>query len=373
MRRLALPLAALILGLAASPAGAAPRLVAAFDDPAGDATGPGSYTPPGDTGFRDGDFDLRRLAVYVDGDEVLFEVTLGSTFRPPDTTRRTNQIPLELSNGITLQNVDIYLDTDRSPGSGSGACIPGRRVAFAEGATWEAAVVLTPQPQAARAIAGEAMGEAARRVHFAERLQVTGRTVTARVPAAFLGGLPTAAWGYSVQVSGAAWERSFSLADRVRGKREANAFTLPVLTTPEAFAFGGAPMGETHPRVVDLLLPPGVDQRAALGSFDAEKGTFAKVPFVYATATPTATPTATATATATPTPSLTVADVSGEMVSISGPTEGLRAWQLGRVLSEGGETVARVVVLQVHAGGAVASAVDGKEKIRKGARVSFAP
>jgi hypothetical protein len=172
-----------------------------------------------------------------------------------------------------------------------------------------------------------------------------------------------------VQLSGAAWERSFEAVDRLRGKQEANAFTMPVLSVRQAWAFGGAPMGSAHPRVVDVMLPPSVDQRAVLGSFDGEKGTFAKVPFVYATPTSTPTPTSTS----TPAPALTVADVSGEMVSIAGPTEGLRPWQLGRVLSEGGEAVARVVVLQVHPGGAVASAVEGKEKIRKGARVSFSP
>ena len=48
-----------------------------------------------------------------------------------------------------------------------------------------------------------------------------------------------------------------------------NAFTMPVLSVREAFAFGGAPEGNLHPRVVDVLLPPGVDQKAVLGSFDA--------------------------------------------------------------------------------------------------------
>jgi hypothetical protein len=381
-----LPLA-LALAAVPGPGFAAPgRLVASFDDPAGDATGPGSYAPPGDTDFQDGDFDLRRFAVYLDGDDVVLEVTLGAPFRRPELTLRSGSTPLPLWNGIYLQNVDVYVDTDPAA-AGFSSCIPGRRVAFADGRTWKAAVVLTPQPGPARNVAADAMGPAARHVVFAEGLQTSGRTVTARVPAAALGGEPRRSWGWSVQVSGARWERSFSLTDRFRGGVEADAFTMPVLPLREAWAFGGAPEGRAHPRVVDVLLPPGVDQKTVLGSFDAATGAFARVPFVYAEPPP---PLAGETSLAPPAPGvprpvigagdaagrvappgLTVADVSGDMVSISGSTAGLRPMQLGRVLGPDGATVARIVLVQVLEKGAVASAVDGREKIERGARVEF--
>ncbi|HSB21213.1 MAG TPA: glucodextranase DOMON-like domain-containing protein [Anaeromyxobacteraceae bacterium] len=370
---------ALVLALGAIPGGglAAPRLVASFQDPAGDATGPGSYAPPGDTDFQDGDFDLRRFAVYVDGDDVVLEVTLGAPFRRPELTVRSGSTPLQLWNGIYLQNVDVYVDTD--PGAaGFSSCIPGRRVAFADGRTWKAAVVLTPQPGPARNVAADVMGPAARHVVFAQGLQTSGRTVTARVPAAALGGEPRSTWGWSVQVSGARWERSFSLTDRFRGGVEADAFTMPVLPLREAWAFGGAPAGNAHPRVVDVLLPPGVDQKAVLGSFDAATGAFARVPFVYAEPPPPAPPLAPSVGPAEQArsrgaapPALTVADVSGDMVSISGPPAGIKPMQLGRVLGPDGATVARIVVVQVLDKGLVASAVDGREKIERGARVEF--
>jgi hypothetical protein len=270
----------LLAALPAAPAAA--DLVVAFDDPEGDATGRGSYSPPTDAQFRDGDFDLRRFAVLNDGDEVVFEVTLGATFRRPEVAVRGGSTPLQLGNEVYLQNVDIYLDTDRSPGSGFATCIPGRRVAFAGGRTWEKAVVITPQPRLAAAAAAEALGPAASHVIFAEGLVLRGRTVVARVPAAALGGPARRDWGFSVQVSGARWERSFALADRILGSAEEDAFTMPVVTTPEPWAFGGAPFGKVHPRVVDVLLPEGVDQRAVLGSYDPTTGRYARVPFVYA-------------------------------------------------------------------------------------------
>ncbi len=377
-----LPLA-LALGAIPAAGAAAPRLVASFDDPAGDATGPGSYVPPGDTELQDGDFDLRRFAVYVDGDEVLFQVTLGAPFRRPEVTLRSGSTPLSLWNGIYLQNVDVYVDTDpAAPGFAS--CIPGRRVAFADGRTWKAAVVLTPQPGPAQNVAADAMGPAAGHVLFAQGLQTSGRTVTARFPASFLGGPPRKEWGYSVHVSGARWERTLTLADRVRGGVEPDAFTMPVLPLREAWAFGGAPAGSAHPRVVDVLVPAGVDQKAVLGSFDSATGAFARVPFVYAEPPPQPGPVTPSVASpqgersrGTPTsaaaPTLTVADVSGDMISISGPPAGLRPMQLGRVLGLDGSTVARIVVVQVLERGLVASAVDGRERIERGATVLFDP
>ena len=83
-----------------------------LDDPAGDAWGPGSYQPPTSSEFQNGDFDLQRFEVLLDGDDVLLEVTLGTAIRPPQVTVRENATEVQLWNGIYLQNIDIYIDTD---------------------------------------------------------------------------------------------------------------------------------------------------------------------------------------------------------------------------------------------------------------------
>ena len=383
-----------ILLLCATAAAASPQLVASFDDDAGDATGPGSYLPPRDDAFTDGDFDLRHFAVYSDGDDVLFEVSLGAPIRRPEISQRTNTSAIQLWNNLYLQNIDIYLDTDRAAATGSTACIPGRRVAFESGRTWKRAVVLTPQPGPARAITEDALGKATTaHIFFADSLRVSGRTVTARVPAIFFGGPPRKSWAYSVHVSGAQWERSFSVVDRVRGAREPNAYTMAVLPIPEAWAFGGAPEGNAHPRVVDVLLPAGMDQKAVLGSFDGASGAFARIPFVSAEPAPGAAPDAgpsEAVREAAPSPSpnaapevaspkppapagleLSVAYVAGNLISLSGAAPGIQPMQFGRVLGKDGQMVARVVVVQVVEGGLVVSAVENGDRIARGARVRF--
>ena len=195
-----------------------------------------------------------------------------------------------------------------------------------------------------------------------------------------------------MQVSGAEWERSFSMLDRARSTRELNAFTMPVLPQREAWAFGGAPETGSPPRVVDLLLPPGTDQKTVLGSFNPATGAFARVPFVYAerpaslapapSTAPAPSP-APAPATRTPAPApapprpagpeLTVQYIAGNMISLSGAAAGLQPMQFGRVVGKDGSTIARVVIVQILETGLVVSAVENGEKITRGARVRFDP
>lgn len=366
------PLDLLVAALLCSPLGvaaAAPRVVASLDDPAGDEQGPGSYSLPASGEFQRGDFDLRHFTVSIDGDDVLFEVTLGAPIRPPQVAIRSGSTPVPLDNGVYLQNVDIYVDTG-GEAPGFSRCVPGRRVGFAGGATWKVAVVLAPLPAAAREATVEALGKkAADRVLFAERIQSRGRTLVARLPAAALGGPPRPEWGYAVMISGAAWDRSYAMVAKLRGADEVDALTLPVLPVAERWAFGGAPRGDLYPRVLDVLLPEGADQKAVLGSWDAATRTFARVPFVYAVKP--APPAVAGGATQPPEPLRTVADVAGEVVSISGPPNGLKPLQLGRVVAPDGATVARIVVIQLVDGGLVARAVEGKERVERGARVVF--
>lgn len=382
---------------ASAAAAAEPEVVVDQEDPPGDSDGPGGYSPPSDGDLSGEDFDLRRFAARVDGNDVVLEVTLGARIAAPGSTWRTNSTPIEFTNGLYLQNIDVYVDNDLAPGSGVNVSIPGRRVSFAEGRTWEAAVVLTPQPERARSVIRAALGATAERVTVAQPVSSRGRTIVARIPWARLGGRPKRAWGWSVHVSGAAWERSFAVVDQFKGTYQYDAFTLPVQTTAERWAFGGGPLGRWHPQVVDVLLPPGVDQHQVLSGYSAAKGAFAEVPFVYGTPPP-ALPTldsgietssrtepsvaaAVRLETAPPLALLqpgssvghTVVDVAGDWVSILGPAEGLKPMMLGAVLDSSGTAVARVAVTQVIPGGIVATAIENSDKIRVGARVQFAP
>jgi len=297
---------------------------------------------------------------------VMLEVTLGAAVRRPAVPIREGSTPLPLDAGIYLQNVDVYVDTDPASREGSAAAVPGRRITFADGQTWKAAVVLTPQPAAARAVTREALGASSDRVFFPDRVETRGRTIIARVPTSALGGAPRPEWGWAVVVSGARWDRSYDLQGRLSGRHEPDAFTMPVLAVPERWAFGGAPAGDAYPRVLDVLLPAGADQATVLGAFDASTKRFAAVPFVYGVPPPA--PALVVSSSSSPA-TLTVADVAGDLVTVAGPSAGIGPLQILRVIGPDGETAARLVVEKVLDAGIVARAVEGNARIVRGAAV----
>lgn len=366
-------------------AAAAPEVLVDLEDPPGDADGPGSYSPPTDSELGAANFDLRRFVVRVEPPNLVLEVTLGEPIRPPASLLRTNATPAELKNGIFLQNIDIYVDTDPArPAGGMADGIPGRRVTFAQGRTWKRAVVLTPLPEAVAQVVEGAFGKQAWRVAVPTTVAARGRTVTARVPLSFFGARPSRAWGWSVHVSGCAWERNFQLQELAFGSSGPNAQTMPVSTIAERWMFGGAPLGRYHPLVIDVLVPEGVSQHAMLGSYSNEQKVFARVPFVElqppapeqplppAPPPPSLLPAVPVAATPEPREEgWVVSAVEGDAVSIAGPTMGLRPMMFGQVLDAAGAVLARVVVTRVLPNGVLASLVEAQTKVPPGARVRF--
>jgi len=138
--------------------------------------------------------------------------------------------------------------------------------------------------------------------------------------------------------------------------------------------FGGAPTsnGKAHPFVVDILVPPGTTQAKVLGGFDEKTGAYAQVPFVYGSGVAPQPITVTAVAEKPVGPVLAVADVSGGVVSIKGPSKGVGVMQIGKVLGPDGAPVGRIIVTQVIEGGVVGRAVEGGDQIRPGMGVEFA-
>lgn len=182
---------------------AQPTPLLSIDDPAGDDTGDGSLVYPRDSGYEPGDLDLRSLRVFADGNGLRFEATFANPIRDPATVRGSGMGSEDLSvfarRGFYAFNLDIYLDTDRVPGSGNTVTLPGRRASFDAAHGWEKAIVLTPRPelmarqladtlqQVATAAPGDVAASIAQSVFFATEVKVRGRTVTFMVPTSFIG------------------------------------------------------------------------------------------------------------------------------------------------------------------------------------------
>lgn len=369
----------LVCAALAGPALWGPSLASAADpgfaitDPADDDRGPGHYVHPSGSRFARGLFDLRRFEVVPRADHVELRITVDRPPQKPMEARVSGAQALELSNGIYVQNIDVYVDM--TPGIGEVEGLPGRRIAFHPKQGWELAVTLTPQPYAARAVMRD-WGLPGNQVYVPADVFHEGPTFVARVPHARLGGPPSPAWGWAVTIGGATWEKSFAIADRIADRHALDAFTLPVHTVAQDEAFGGGTIGGLHPQVIDILTPPGISQQRLLSSHDKAARRWATVAMVYpdpaaaeaaghaVTLTDIA-PTPAAAPDAAPA-SARIRDVLETTVVIVDPPAGLTPYRLVEVLDTDGQPVGKLVVTAIRSEFVTATVVEGLGAIRPG-------
>ena len=157
-RRLAPVLAVVLLPLAGPallPAAEArgKPVIFKLEDPRGDDHGDGSLVYPLRDDFEPGDLDLLSFSARAENGGTTFEATFARPVRSPG--RRTIDIGGGNLNdvarfGFYTFNVDVYIDMDRIPGSGSTNMLPGRVAEIAPENAWERAVCLTPRPYEAQ-------------------------------------------------------------------------------------------------------------------------------------------------------------------------------------------------------------------------------
>lgn len=362
------------LWLAPFPASAAPGTSVSLDDPAGDDRGPGHYVYPSGSRFARGAFDLRRFEVVPHGEYTELRVTVARPAQKPIEARVSDAQAIALDNGIYVQNIDVYVDM--TPGMGQVEGLPGRRIGFHPDQGWELAVALTPLPYAARAVI-EDWGLAGTQVYVPADVYHEGPTFVARVPHDRLGGPPQASWGWAVTVSGATWEKSFAVLDRITDRHRLDAFTLPVHTVAQDDAFGGGTIGGLHPQVIDILTPAGLSQKQLLSAHDAETQRFATVAMVYpdpeaaaaaghAVQLPLAPTGAGGATTPEKAPVARIRDVLETTVVIVDPPDGLAPYTLVEVRDGEGARVGKLVITAIRSEFVTATVVEGLGAIRQG-------
>lgn len=296
--------------LAASPA-AARDTIFTLNDPRGDDFGDGSFLYPEGGDLQPGDLDLIKFrASRVEGGTE-FEVTFANTVKKPERRPLDGFIMLTdlARHGFYNLNVDIYIDTDRKPGSGRINTLPGREAEIHPDSAWEKAICLTPRPDAARAElrriwAGEAKREiksekgtvtradmdvakeqiavdVADDVFFPTRIQVSGKSIRFFVPVSFLGGIASADWSYVVAVSGCDLEPGVQTSGANAGYVGVpftGLMILPVKVGGSRYTFGSRePDVDMLPPLADLIVPKGVTQKSVLRSFDVLAGRLAQL------------------------------------------------------------------------------------------------
>jgi hypothetical protein len=298
---------ALIATAAFSPtASAQQRSVTLFTltDVRGDDKGAGDLIYPTRTDFESGDLDLVSLSAEMAEGGTWFTAVLGGTIRKPADTRGAvgpESLDRVARLGFYTFNIDIYIDTDRRPGSGNTATAPGRGVQIDRRDAWEKAVLLTPRPEIARQMmsnnaqrvleeqrraqvgvvtAAEAgsiersvESAVSQRYFFPTKVQVNKREIRFFVSDSFLGGKANPAWAYSVIITASDVEPSQRLIDLPLKDEIFNVMMMPVAPGRAEKTLGVRGRGDINqPPVLDLLNSDATLQSRILTDFDAVAG-----------------------------------------------------------------------------------------------------
>ncbi|CAM2006043.1 glucodextranase DOMON-like domain-containing protein [Acanthopleuribacter pedis] len=280
------------------------------NDPRGDDFGSGGILYPANADFAKGDLDLVRFEARADRKGTLFRVVFANKVRTVGN-RTSRDSPEPLSNFLRHDffnlNVDIYIDTDGVPNSGSATTLPGRRIQLHDHTRWEKTICLTPRPPEARSLlkdyllkarrkqerrrSGNLSREAARALKgeveqlldneffFPRRIRVRGNSIEFLVPNLFLGGKAQPDWRYLVVVSGADPEQrldwSFMGYDGIAG----GLMIMPLARGRAIEQFGLELDADIEqPPIVDVLYPTVDFQKRMLSSFDVNEKQFAALP-----------------------------------------------------------------------------------------------
>ena len=213
--------------------------------------------------------------------------------------------------GFYTLNIDVYVDKDRVPGSGSVEMLPGRRAEIDPANAWEKVICLTPRPfDASDALkrilkanakrqmkamygsvddakldlaAARLEAEIPSKYFFPTRVNVIGPIIRFLVPTSFLGGQAEASWSYVVAVSGADYEQKLDIGGILRITEGATPglMIIPIAYGTWADRFGGADEDDyLLPPLVDISVPEGKKQEAVLSDYDLRSGRPVQLPGV---------------------------------------------------------------------------------------------
>lgn len=294
----------LLLLLAVAPAFAG-KAIFTLADPRGDDHGDGNLVYPLNDELDPGDLDLLSLTAEAEGDGTRFEATFAKPVRVPGR-QVIDDLGTSLETiarfGFYTINLDVYIDTDRVPGSGAVATLPGRLATVDPGSAWEKAIVLTPRPHEARgelkrmmtraikdemrkedsrleeeeadSMRAQIPGDVEERIFFPTKVKVRGNRISFFVPGTFLGGPAKESWSYVVAVSGANVLQSFDI-NRALGRQteqEEALMILPISPGKWTDRFGGGRENAAiQPPLVDIVVPEGRKQENVLGDFDQRR------------------------------------------------------------------------------------------------------
>jgi carbohydrate-binding DOMON domain-containing protein len=223
-----------------------------MSDPQGDDNGPGTYKYPTDAVYKPGSFDITEVQVVPVDDTVEFRVTVATRVEDPWDSRAWG------GNGFSLQMAFIHLDLDHASGSGVLDGLPGTNVRFNPDEAWDRVVVISPQgPARLNSEIDSKASQWKNRIIVPRLTRASGRTLTAVVDAAQLGGPVQKTWGIQVLM-----QSNEGFPDK------GDLLTRKVNEFEGQHRFGGGTDYNCDPHVLDMLTAPAEAQKTILSKYN---------------------------------------------------------------------------------------------------------
>ncbi len=213
------------------------KLLRFIEDPVGDDKGPGYYSYPTDAVFGDGCFDITSLEVSLDAsDNLIFRIGV----------RGDLSAPWGGVTGYSLQAVDIYIDTDGIPNSGTRDLFRARKARTVPEHAWEYFIRACMDTVALYDARGA-------------RLDVNVKSYPDEVTSSIYVTLPRDA------ISGS---RTWNVIVAMLG-HDGYSFgeIRPVEAVASQWYFGGCDDDQLCPSIIDLVVEPGASQYDVLSAY----------------------------------------------------------------------------------------------------------
>jgi carbohydrate-binding DOMON domain-containing protein len=199
------------------------------NDPANDDYGPGTYEYPTDGVFVPGVFDLLNFKVGYDENNLVFRAVMRG---PVDN-------PWGAMNGLSIQAVDVYIDTD-GLANGTRFLRSARNAAIASDHAWDYALTIAGWNYGF--FTADAPDKASIDVSLTIFTDPGKNVMVGKIPLSAIPGDP-ATWAYAVAVLSNDGYGPNSVRD--------------VLPVREQWRVGGGPDDSNHTRIIDFLWPEG--------------------------------------------------------------------------------------------------------------------
>jgi carbohydrate-binding DOMON domain-containing protein len=244
-----------------------------IDDPAGDDYGNGKILYPENPMYAERVFDIQSFEFVLESENYIIKIRTSGKIEPVDHDEF--KFNYNLTDNFILPLIHIYIDNDHVMDSGFTETIHGVNATIAAESAWEKVIVIASLPQRYKGELNRYQPEVSYNAVVPEKITISRdrRELSVKVPKSFLGEI-NQDWGFTVLM----------LCQDYSQTVQKSIYVKDIKSTASQHNFGGGEgnlLQNYDSNIIDILVPPGSDQKRILNSYDQENKKLAELKAVY--------------------------------------------------------------------------------------------